>query len=691
MKPLDKNYLWLQFWHKIHTKDGTEFQSFFEDIMQIAFPDFQKIKPYGKEGDRGNDGYIKGLGAYYQVYAPSIPKMKEADAAKKLVTDFEKLKMNWNEISEVKKYYFVYNDKNSGSIQKLEASITHLQKNNPGIEFEIFNAIKLERVFFDLDESEILNLGFNIDSRQAISNVYEYLEQIELALDRENAIHAFTIHSQVENIIYSLQDEQLECEYELLKGRCLQKLERIPDAKKCYEDLTKRFPHDPRAKLYLAELFLFDKDYDTNKLILEETDSTYWLNKLEVLVRRSNLNEDIDLSLIDEKSFPEDIRIKSSFYRLYAGFYNKAGDIVRADSFIEKAIHLNPDRFTNYEVKLSFIAERILKNIESSENYKNDINVFLEEIESINMKFSELGGIRSRLKASILIIELNAYRILEERIKVEQIVKKIFELIFDCYFDKHTERILVSVLWGVYLPKEEFERLLHYLNQTKIQMSDELSQTLLVQFNFHNKLFNAGKKFFIDKENPKYTSFIENVENKEYEKIIVSLKDYIPFAVSFSGSLNNEPELRKLIIQNLPDDKSQTKERLLCLLYSDEEDYDKAFKILKKIDLSRLKYFEYRQLLQIVQKQKAWDIEIFLINKLLQFERDFKIALNLRLQLFNAHKNLNDYLGAIKIGVELLKEQANQNIMEPKNKEALLAHTIKAFLAERMMMVHLRP
>jgi len=49
MKPLDKNYLTLQFKNKIHSKSGIEFQSFFENIMEKAFPDFQKIKPCGNK------------------------------------------------------------------------------------------------------------------------------------------------------------------------------------------------------------------------------------------------------------------------------------------------------------------------------------------------------------------------------------------------------------------------------------------------------------------------------------------------------------------------------------------------------------------------------------------------------------------------------------------------------------------
>ena len=77
MDTIDKNYLRLQFWNKVYQKNATEFQGFFEDIMQKAFSDFKKIRPYGNEGDGGNDGYRPSEGIYYQVYAPKIPNEKE--------------------------------------------------------------------------------------------------------------------------------------------------------------------------------------------------------------------------------------------------------------------------------------------------------------------------------------------------------------------------------------------------------------------------------------------------------------------------------------------------------------------------------------------------------------------------------------------------------------------------------------
>lgn len=158
------------------------------------------------------------------------------------------------------------------------------------------------------------------------------------------------------------------------------------------------------------------------------------------------------------------------------------------------------------------------------------------------------------------------------------------------------------------------------------------------------------------------------------------MKAYVPFAIGFSDSLNNHLELRKLIIDNLPDDNKTIKDKLLVLFYFEQKKDDEAFKILRSIDLSSLRYFECQQLMQIVQKKKAWDVERTLIEKLLHYEKEPKVVINLKLKLFNAHNNLKDYSSVVKIGNEILEEHANQNFIESTNKEALLAHTIQANL-----------
>jgi hypothetical protein len=140
MTPLDKHYLSLQFWNKVYQKGGTEFQAFFENIMEKAFSGFQKIRPYGKEGDKGNDGYRPEEGIYYQVYAPAKPGEKEADAAKKFKVDFAKLKTGWDNISAIKELWFVYNDRGLGLTATLEGARAELKAANPNIEFKIFTS-----------------------------------------------------------------------------------------------------------------------------------------------------------------------------------------------------------------------------------------------------------------------------------------------------------------------------------------------------------------------------------------------------------------------------------------------------------------------------------------------------------------------------------------------------------------------
>lgn len=680
MKPLDKNYLSLQFWNKIHNKNGTEFQSFFEDIMEKAFPDFKKIRPYGKDGDGGNDGYIKRMGIYFQVYAPDVPAIKEAEAAKKLSNDFEKLKKNWSDISEIKKYYFVYNDKNAGSTQKLESAITNLQKTNPSIEFEVFNSKKLEETFFSLGNTEILNLGFNIDSRTAIANAYEYIKKIELSLDKEYVDYALKLHSEMESIIRTLEEEQLEIEYELIKGRCLQRIERVQEAETIYQSLSKRYPEDPRPILYLAEIFLLGKDFSQNQLLLDKASKEHWLHQIEVLVRKFTLGEDIDITLIDEQAFPKNPQIKSNYYRLYSLFIERLGDINKADSFIEKAIHLNPHRFSNYEVKLSLLEGRLFSSLNSNENAQNDLNEYFNKIEEVEKIYFDFNELRVRSQASLLLKKMKVYRVQENLVGYEKLSNEIFRLILKCYFDNHTENMLVSLLWGIYLPKDDFEDLISYLEQTKIKLSDQLSQLLIIQFTLHEILLDEGKTFFNKNNNKKYYDFIYAIETHDYPLVLEFLKDNVHFAIAFADSLRGLPELRKLIIDDLPDDIDKTKEKLLLLYYFDANDLDNALNTLREIDISCLNYVECKTIIKIVQKIEAWDLEIPIIKKLLDYEQNDKIRLNLRLRLFQAHFNLKNYLDVIPLGNELLKAQVNEKFLEPKSMESIFAQTIQAYL-----------
>jgi hypothetical protein len=643
MKPLDKNYLSLQFRDKIHTKNGTEFQSFFENIMGKAYLDFQKIKSYGSEGDRGNDGYRKNSGIYYQVYAPEVPLIKLAEAAKKLKEDFEKLKKYWDKFVEIKEYYFVFNDKYSGSIQKLEEAISELEKDNSGIKFHTFTAKKLEGLFFSLDKADILSLGFDIDSTKAISNAYEYLKNVEVELDRENGKFALKTLENIKDIIFKLADNKLELKYELLECSCLQKLEKIKEAGDKYENISKRFPDDPHAFLYLAEIYLNNENYDKNKELLEKAekiDANRWLLKLEKLVRKNHLGEEIDTTNINEEDFPDESRIKANFYRLYARFFEDSDNKTMADSFIEKAIQLNPDRYSNYIAKLSIFEKRIYSK-QDNPNISEDLLKQLEEIEKVEDKFLAFGDVGVRNKAVLNIMKRNVFleqgdfSIFE---KIFQISQETLELTLDCYFNKQIDQIITSTLPFILPSDKNFERLLKHLEEAEKEISDELAKAIIFQFDIRNSLLEEGKRFFKEIKKQKYLNFVIDIESKNDENVLKFLKNDIQLAVIIAGTLNNFPNLRKKIIQNLPDDKKIQKEKLLLKLNYDEGNIDNAFDILQKIDLSDLNYFEFDTALKIAEKKKAWDFEIIILEKILENEKNEKSIFNLKSELFHVIK-----------------------------------------------------
>ncbi len=677
MKPFDKHYLRLQFTYKIYSKNGAEFQSFFESIMEKVYPEFSKVPSGG--GDGGNDGWIKNLGRYYQVYAPNTPAIKDSEAATKLKKDFYKLKKNWDHISEIKEYYFVFNDKYFGSI-KPEEAIAELRKEEPNILFNMFLAKDLEQLFFTLDETDIMTLGFNIDSRRAISIANEYLEKVQVELDRQCAKFAYRKLEDSRDMISKLDDGRLSLEFELLECRCLHKLEKVEEAKEKYKSISKRYPEDPRALLYLAEILLNNYDYDANEALLAKAakiDRKHWLLKLQELVRKDHLDEMIDVNNINEDIFPDDKRIRANLYRLYAIFLEKSKYKVKADSFIEKAIHLNPNSFLNYIAKLSFAESRLILNENNSQRLQ-EAQELLNEINRVENEFIDFGDIGARNKANLNFRRLTALNVQENYMEFEKISQKAFYQVITCYFDKQISQMLSGLMMAVSMPDDDLNQLLKYLYDSNKDITDELSKALILQFNMREKLFDEGEKYFRETNNKKYLNFINDLENKNYDNILRFLKDDIKFAVAIVNTFKNLPELRRKIIDYIPDKSNIQKEKLLLLLNYDENKFDEAFEILKQIDISNLHYLECKPILRVIQEKKAWDFEVILLEKLLEKEQDGNVIFYLKLQLFDAYFNLKKHTRVIDIGEELLNQDSVENILNIKNREVLLVKTILA-------------
>lgn len=552
----------------------------------------------------------------------------------------------------------------------------HIESNN----VKIWTVEKLKNIKYD-HEKLFLKNEFRISDKVANKALYfDLLENVETELDRENTIYANKVLEDVKNIISDINDENMSLEYEILRSKCMKKLEKIDEAKQKFLEIAKRFPCDSRALLYLAEIYLNDKDYSKNLELLqkaENIDKDFWLLRIERLIRKNHLKEKINLDCINESSFHDQPKIKSSFFCLYALFFEDENKQDNADCFIEKAIHANPEKFSIYIIKLTILEKRLFSDQPMQEKHKK-AKAFLDEIIIVENKFLEYGDIGARNKAILNVKKINALRELENFPEIKRISEETIKLSLKCFFNKQIEQIITAILSVFPLPDDDLNLLLEYIKESNRFISDELSKVLIIQFNIRNNLLSMGKTFFSEIKQTKYIDLINDIESNNFEHILVFLMDDILFAEIFINTLKYLPALRIMLIENLPNIEDIQKNKLLLLYYANEQSFDKVFCILKNINLSDLSYFECKAILPIIQNNNSWDFEVTILQIIIEKETDEKERFKLQIQLFSALYNLKQFVEVIKLGKDLLEKESTKNLLDNKNKEILLSNTIFA-------------
>ena len=145
----------VMFQNRIYQSNGQRYQDLFVDVMTRRDVGFVPVKPQGRRGDQGNDGFIPDVGRYFQVHAPEDPRDKATVAAKKASDDFAKLKDNWEHDTPVVDYRFVFNDKYLGAFPDILHALTELKERHGLKTSKPFLAADLEREFMLLPASEM--------------------------------------------------------------------------------------------------------------------------------------------------------------------------------------------------------------------------------------------------------------------------------------------------------------------------------------------------------------------------------------------------------------------------------------------------------------------------------------------------------------------------------------------------------
>ncbi|RJR44132.1 MAG: hypothetical protein C4576_13415 [Desulfobacteraceae bacterium] len=140
---LQDAYYGLKFENAFLRARGDEFQTFFERLMGLAYKaDFMACRPWGRQGDRKNDGFLKSERRLFQVYAPN--EMEATKAIAKIKEDFEGARVHWGEHFD--KWSFVHNA-TDGLPPHVQMLILDFEKANQDITLEPWGLEELRSIF----------------------------------------------------------------------------------------------------------------------------------------------------------------------------------------------------------------------------------------------------------------------------------------------------------------------------------------------------------------------------------------------------------------------------------------------------------------------------------------------------------------------------------------------------------------
>lgn len=154
MDQITRAFFELKFENDFLKKRGEAYQDFFATIMEKRHPgDFQRTRPWGRAGDRKNDGYLRSRRTLYQVYAPN--EMEALKAVAKIEEDFLGALPHWRAYFDC--WTFVHNARD-GLGPDVLATLLRLESENPSVSVARLGFEELKAVVFELDERDIVLL-----------------------------------------------------------------------------------------------------------------------------------------------------------------------------------------------------------------------------------------------------------------------------------------------------------------------------------------------------------------------------------------------------------------------------------------------------------------------------------------------------------------------------------------------------
>jgi hypothetical protein len=156
---------------------GEAFQELFSSIMERRYPgDFIRTRPWGKQGDRKNDGYLRSTRSLFQIYGPN--ELSETKALAKIDDDYFGAIPYWQ--SHFDNWVFVHNSV-IGLGPGVEHKLLDLDRRHQHVRVRPWGCEELRRVTFELNLPELSSLLGAIPSRSDLINVQ--FPEVEMVLN----------------------------------------------------------------------------------------------------------------------------------------------------------------------------------------------------------------------------------------------------------------------------------------------------------------------------------------------------------------------------------------------------------------------------------------------------------------------------------------------------------------------------
>jgi hypothetical protein len=142
---------------KMRKSSGDAFQDFFSTVMAARHgSDFVRVRPFGKLGDKGCDGYLMSSGQLFQCYGALNGDGGKVDyLIGKMEKDFSKANANFSKI--MKEWHMVHNLVDGLPAEAI-LKLTELKETAPTLTLGFVSMEGFEERIFALDDNVIENL-----------------------------------------------------------------------------------------------------------------------------------------------------------------------------------------------------------------------------------------------------------------------------------------------------------------------------------------------------------------------------------------------------------------------------------------------------------------------------------------------------------------------------------------------------